>query len=248
MMRALDLFCGAGGSAMGLRRAGFDVVGVDIQPGLSYPFRYVVADAMPMLRRMAREGLGVLREYGIDPTGIEFIWASPPCQSFSSYRRKDPRRVGAKAKDLIAEVRRCLKAIGLPFIIENVEAAPLRDAIKLCGSSFGLDVRRHRLFECSFAARAPQCDHKLHVRRGKRFPGATNRPTGRYTCEIGVWRIPLELQQRAMGIDWMTLEELSQAIPPAYSQYLAQQYIATRKPAARVQRATRRQSRARLAS
>lgn len=223
-MKALDLFCGAGGSAMGLRQAGFEVIGIDIQPGLNYPFAYCVADAMPILARLASEGLGVLREYGLDPTGIELIWASPPCQSFCAYRRKDPRRVGAAAQDLIAQVRTYLQAIGLPYIIENVEAAPLENAIRLCGSSFGLDVRRHRLFECSFPISAPPCNHKLHVSRGKRFPGATNRPAGRYTCEIGVWRIPLATQQAAMGIDWMTLEELSQAIPPAYSRYLGQAY------------------------
>lgn len=175
-MKALDLFCGAGGSAMGLHKAGFDVIGIDINPELNYPFPWVAEDAMPILKRMASKGVGVLREYGLDPDGIDLIWASPPCQSFSAYRRKDPKRVGAKAKDLIAQVRRYLKRIGLPYIIENVEAAPLKNAIKLCGSSFGLDIRRHRLFECSFPVKAPPCDHALHVSRGKRFP---ERPTGR---------------------------------------------------------------------
>ncbi|MBT8453002.1 MAG: DNA cytosine methyltransferase [Deltaproteobacteria bacterium] len=226
-MKALDLFCGAGGSAKGLHDAGFDVIGIDIQPDLNYPFPWVTADAMPILKRMAREGVGVLREYGLDPDGIDLIWASPPCQSFSAYRRKDPKRIGAQAKDLIAEVRGYLQAIGLPYIIENVEAAPLEDAIRLCGSSFGLDVRRHRLFECSFPVPEPACDHALHVARGKRFPGATNRPKGRYTCEIGVYRIPLATQREAMGIDWMSLKELSQAIPPVYSEYLAEWFKAS---------------------
>lgn len=223
-MKALDLFCGAGGSAMGLHNAGFEVIGIDINPELNYPFPWIAADAMPILKRMAEEGVDVLREYGLDPDGIDLIWASPPCQSFSAYRRKDPKRVGAKAKDLIAQVRRYLKRIGLPYIIENVEAAPLKNAIRLCGSSFGLDVRRHRLFECSFPVEAPPCDHALHVSRGKRFPGATNRPAGRYTCEVGVYRIPLAIQREAMGIDWMTLAELSQAIPPAYSEFLADEF------------------------
>lgn len=216
-MKALDLFCGAGGSAMGLKQAGFDVTGIDIQEGLNYPFTYTVGDAMPVLRRMAQEG---------PPEGVDLIWASPPCQSFSAYRRKDPKRIGAEAKDLIAETRECLQAIGLPYIIENVEAAPLKDAIKLCGSMFGLDVRRHRLFECSFPIEQPKCNHKLHVARGRRFPPATNRPNKRYTCEIGVWRIPLETQKRAMGgCEWMELAELSQAIPPAYSQWLAERFL-----------------------
>ena len=227
-MKALDLFCGAGGSAMGLHNGGFDVIGVDINPDLNYPFPWVVADAMPILERMANEGIGVLREYGLDPDGIKLIWASPPCQSFSAYRRKDPKRVGAKSKNLIAKVRSHLKRIGLPYIIENVEAAPLKNAIRLCGSSFGLDVRRHLLFECSFPAQPPPCNHALHVSRGKRFPGATNRPKGRYTCEVGVYRIPLPIQREAMGIDWMTLSELSQAIPPAYSKHLAGEFLSNK--------------------
>jgi DNA (cytosine-5)-methyltransferase 1 len=209
---------------MGLHQAGFEVIGIDINPDLNYPFTWIAADAMPILKDLANEGIGALRKHGLDPDGINFIWASPPCQSFSAYRRKDPERVGAKAKDLIAQVRRYLKRIGLPYIIENVEAAPLKNAKRLCGSSFGLDVRRHRLFECSFPVEAPPCNHALHVSRGKRFPGATNRPTGRYTCEIGVYRIPLTVQREVMDIDWMTLSELSQAIPPAYSKYLAEHW------------------------
>lgn len=228
-MKALDLFCGAGGSAMGLHKAGFDVIGIDHNPELNYPFEWITEDAMPILKHLAREGIGALLQYGLDPEGIDLIWASPPCQSYSAYRRKDPARVGAKAQDLIAEVRGYLKAIGLPYIIENVEAAPLENAIRLCGSAFGLDVRRHRLFECSFAVEAPPCNHALHVARGKRFPGATNRPTGRYTCEIGVYRIPLATQREVMGINWMTLPELSQAIPPAYSKYLAERFNTTKE-------------------
>jgi DNA (cytosine-5)-methyltransferase 1 len=222
---------------MGLHNAGLDVIGIDINPDLNYPFPRITADAMPILKRMARDGVNVLREYGLDPDGIELIWASPPCQSFSAYRRKDPNRVGAKAKDLIAKVRRYLDRIGLPYIIENVEAAPLKNAIRLCGSSFGLDVRRHRLFECSFPVKPLACDHALHVSRGKQFPGATNRPAGRYTCEVGVYRIPLEIQRKVMGIDWMTLAELSQAIPPAYSEYLAKEFLGLNKNPTRRQRA-----------
>lgn len=222
---ALDLFCGAGGSAVGLSRGGFRLVGVDHKPMPDYPYSFVQADAMEILQRWASEGEHVLSEYDLPVP--DFVWASPPCQSFSAYRRKDPNRIGFKAKDLIAEVRSLVQRIGKPYIIENVEAAPLKEtAIKLCGSMFGLDVRRHRLFECSFPVRQPPCNHKLHVSRGRRFPPATNRPNKRYTCEIGVWRIPLDVQKKAMGITHIDdLKTLSQAIPPAYSQYLAEEYM-----------------------
>lgn len=94
----------------------------------------------------------------------------------------------------------------------------------LCGSMFGLGVRRHRIFETSFTVEQPKCQH--HLQRGD-FPQATNRANRRRTCEIGVWRIPLDVQHRAMGYAecTMTREELSESIPPAYSKYLAQQFL-----------------------
>jgi DNA (cytosine-5)-methyltransferase 1 len=115
-----------------------------------------------------------------------------------------------------------LNKSGLPYVIENVEGAPLIDPVTLCGSMFDLDVKRHRLFEASWALDPPEwpCRHKLWA--DDRYPGATNR-NGRRTVEIGVWRIPLETQQEAMGVDWMTLEELSEAIPPAYTEFIGNQ-------------------------
>lgn len=107
--------------------------------------------------------------------------------------------------------------------MENVPGAPLRSPITLCGSMFGLDVRRHRHFETSYPLQQPRC---LHQKQTPRFPPATNRTNLRSTVEVGVWRIPLDVQQRAMGIDWMPVEKLSQAIPPAYSEWLAQQWLA----------------------
>lgn len=119
--------------------------------------------------------------------------------------------------ELRRRVRELLEQSGKPWVIENVPGAPLRDPVVLCGSMFGLDVRRHRLFETSFPLLAPSCAH--HLQRGD-YPQATNRKNRRRTCEIGVWRIPLEVQQRAIGIDWMDLEGLSQSIPPAYTEYI----------------------------
>ena len=111
---------------------------------------------------------------------------------------------------------------GFPSIIENVGGAPLRQPLILCGSMFGLDVRRHRFFECSFPALVPKCNHAAQA---PRFPQASNRKNLRNTVEVGVWRIPLNVQQRAMGINWMTVAELSQAIPPAYSEFLARRML-----------------------
>jgi DNA (cytosine-5)-methyltransferase 1 len=200
MMRALDLFCGAGGVSKGLSGAGFGVVGWDIDPQPRYPFEFVQGDAFDAGSRW-----------------FDFVWASPPCQFATAYRRRKGHC--KEAVNLIARVREMLKATGKPYIIENVVGARdwLIDPIQLCGSSFGLDVRRHRLFECSFPVEPPPCEHSWQT---PRFPQATNRKNLRSTVEVGVWRIPLEAQQKAMGIDWMTREELSQAIPPAYAEFL----------------------------
>ena len=196
--KALDLFCGAGGASMGLYRAGFDVTGVDIEPKPEYPFAFIQADAL-----------------AFDLTGFDFIWASPPCQAFTAYKRRGghvrPR------PNLIPDVRERLLASGAAWVIENVAGAPLDNPIMLCGSMFGLDVRRHRFFEASYPIAQPTCNHAAQT---PRFPPATNRSNLRSTVEVGVWRIPLEVQRRAMGIDWMTLKNLSQAIPPAYAEYI----------------------------
>lgn len=200
--RLLDLFCCQGGAAMGYHRAGFDVVGVDKDPQPRFPFEVVEADA-----------LEYLREHG---GKFDAIHASPPCQRFTAYRRRGCG-VGDGAQDLIAPTRELLEASGKPWVIENVPGAPLREPTLLCGSMFGLDVRRHRLFETSFELLAPQCAH--HLQRGS-YPQATNRRSRRRTVEVGVWRIPLGTQRRAMGIEWMDLPGLSQAIPPAYTELI----------------------------
>lgn len=201
-MKALDLFCGAGGASMGLHLAGLEVVGVDIEPQPSYPFEFVQGDALD-----------------VDLEGFDFVWASPPCQAFTAYKRR--RNHVAPCANLIPATR--AKLAGVPHVIENVPGAPLVKPVQLCGSSFGLDVRRHRIFECSFPVEAPPCNHGWQT---PRFPPATNRTNLRRTVEVGVWRIPLDVQRRAMGIDWMSRKELSQAIPPAYSEFLASAWVA----------------------
>lgn len=203
--RLLDLFCCAGGAAMGYHRAGFDVVGVDIVDRPDYPFDFIRADAL---------------EVNLD--GFDAYHASPPCQSFTAYRRRGAG-VGDGYPDLVDPIRQRLEQTGRPYVIENVPGAPLRSPVQLCGSSFGLDVRRHRLFESNVALLAPPCDHAWQT---PRFPCATNRTNLRRTVEVGVWRIPLEVQQRAMGIDWMPLDTLTEAIPPAYTEHIGRQLLA----------------------
>lgn len=184
---------------MGYHRAGFEVVGVDIKPQPNYPFEFFELDV--------RHLVGIPNAIRRDHAAIH---ASPPCQSFTAYRRRGSG-VGDSYEDLIPQTRELLQRTGLPYVIENVPGAPLKDPVQLCGSSFGLDVRRHRLFESNVET--------------PRFPPATNRTNLRRTVEVGVWRIPMDVQNKAMGIDWMTREELSLAIPPAYTEYIGRQLL-----------------------
>jgi DNA (cytosine-5)-methyltransferase 1 len=216
----LDLFCGAGGAAVGYHRAGFRVVGVDRAAQPFYPFEFIQTDALDVLEDARRMGAAV-------------VHASPPCQSFTAYRRRETHGgqgylpgmgVGALAPNLVPQTRDGLIASRLPYVIENVEGAPLDDPITLCGSMFGLDVRRHRLFESNVELQAPACNHLVWTER--KWPQATNRTNRRFTCEVGAYRIPLDDQKRAMGVDWeTTLDGLSQMIPPAYTEHIGRQLM-----------------------
>lgn len=207
--KLLDLFSCAGGAAMGYHRAGFEVVGVDKNPQPRYPFEHHVRDAIEFAREHGHK--------------FDAAHASPPCQTFTAYRRRGAG-VGDSYENLIPETREVLDSLGIPYVIENVETAKLEliDPTRYCGSSFELDVRRHRLFESNIPLNAQPCDHGWQT---PRFPSATNRTNLRSTVEVGVWRIPLETQRKAMGIDWMELRELSEAIPPAYTEHIGRQLI-----------------------
>jgi len=200
----LDLFCGAGGASVGYRQAGFEVVGVDIAPQPHYPFEFHQADALT-------HPLG----------GFDAIHASPPCQHFTRYRNA-VKDITERYEDLIVPTRLRLQASGLPWVIENVPGAPIRPDVVLCGSAFGLDVRRHRWFELSPGlpmVMSPPCQHGVWWRR--RFKSSSGRINQRFTCEVGAWDEPLEIQKAAMGVDWtITVRELSEAIPPAYTAYI----------------------------
>lgn len=190
---------------MGLHRAWPHalIIGVDTKPQPRYPFCFVQADAMT---------------YRLE--GFDFIWASPPCQRYT--RAQNAAKNAHAHPDLIEPVRQRLRAAGVPYVIENVVGAPLIHPIVLCGLAFGLQVKRHRLFETNFAILAPSCpnhnqDYYVifgHECRNRR----TGKPAGR--------KNKIAIGRAAMGIDWMTRGELSEAIPPAYSQYIAEQFRA----------------------
>lgn len=194
--RLLDLFCGAGGAAMGYHRAGFEVVGVDIKPQPRYPFEFIQGNVLTL---------------ELPLYGFAVIHASPPCQAYSSLNRLG-KQSHLERYALIEQVRERLGHSGLPYVIENVVGAPLDAPIRLCGSSFGLDVQRHRFFECSFAALAPPCQHK-----GKSIGVYGDHPQ----ISKGMNRAhTLKEAAHAMGIDWMEWPELCEAIPPAYTEYI----------------------------
>lgn len=222
-MRILDLFCGAGGAGAGYAMAGFEVVGVDIAPQPNYPFHFVRADALDVLS-------------DLHPDAFDAIHASPPCQHFTKYGNT-VKDIKERYADLLAPTREALEEIGLPYVIENVERAPLVEPVRLCGSMFdGVgthDIQRHRLFETNWPLVAPgPCDHSIWG--ADRYPGGRSVARGghsqalvRKTIEIGSWDIPLETQKRAMGVDWgIATRELSESIPPAYTRYIGRQLLA----------------------
>lgn len=206
--RLLDLFCGAGGAGMGYHRAGFEVVGVDIKTQPRYPFECIKADALEVL---------VSGDMHFD-----VIHASPPCQAYSRSRNNG---TNADAVKLIVPVRKLLQASGLPFVIENVEGAPLHFPLMICGAIFGLsvsgmDLPRHRLFECSHLLLSPACCH----RRGKTIGVYGNGTNSYHRAKLGRCITDAE-KKEAMGIDWMTRKELTQAIPPAYTEFIGKQLL-----------------------
>jgi len=211
-MKLLDLFCGAGGAAMGYHRAGFEVVGVDCRPQPRYPFPFVRGDAL-------RPPFD-LRDFAV-------IHASPPCQAYTRAGKLREAQGGApRCGDLLGPTRRLLEASGVPWVIENVEGAPLSGCPALvCGSALSLGVRRHRLFECSRLLFGTTCRH----RRQGRPVGVYHRlgddiPSGGRTAHT------LEEAKDAMGIDWMTWEEIKEAVPPAYTEWIGRQLIRALTP------------------
>ena len=215
-MKALDLYSGAGGATRGLQQAGFHVTGVDLRAQPRYiGDRFIQADALSLTAEFV--------------ASFDFVWSSPPCQFHTAMRHAHNAK---PHMNLIPQTRALLIAAGKPYTIENVEGARewLIDPFMLCGTSFGLGARgrelqRHRLFETSFPVIAPSCRHSGrpvlgvyggHV-RDRRRPVGKNHVSGS--------NLPISVGREAMGIDWMSGAELSEAIPPAYSRFIAEAFL-----------------------
>lgn len=245
--RLLDLFCKAGGCSKGYADAGFDVVGVDIEPQRHYPFEFIQADALT---------------FALD--GFDVVHASPPCQGYSRMRHL-PWLAGREYPMLIEPMRERLagafqRGAIKGWVMENVEGAPILNGINLCGTMVGLPIYRHRLFECSHVLLSPP--HQPHRRRisagpllGDRARNPVHevaRQTSAVRPGISAWQaetahprrgpratpngLPVvvgigghfggaDLVREAMGIPWMTRDELSQAIPPAYTRLIGEQLL-----------------------
>ena len=204
-LKALDLFCKAGGASAGYAQAGYAMTGIDNAKQKRYPYAFIHGDALSYMA-----DIDFLQSF-------DLIVASPPCQTHS--RTQHLRNAQGKTTtkvDLIPQTRTALQASGVNYIIENVPGAPLHNPVMVCGSAFGLKVRRHRLFESNMTLTGTICNHR-------------ERPVGVYGSmrdEIphgGKTASSIEEAREAMGISWMIWGELVEAIPPAYTHHLGEQ-------------------------
>lgn len=203
-MKALDLFCGAGGASKGLEDSGLfsEIVGVDIKDQPNYPYKIITDNVFDLCFW--------------DICKYDFIWASPPCQHYTRMLNHGQQNRN-KYPDLIQETRSLLERTGKPYVIENVIGAPLIKPIMLCGEMFGLRVTRHRIFESSH-------DH-IKQPKHKKYKGTHIRKQndGGYYYRVYGHETGKRNWGKAMGINWMRSCELTQAIPPAYSKYIVEE-------------------------
>jgi DNA (cytosine-5)-methyltransferase 1 len=223
--KLLDLFCGAGGAAMGYHRAGFDVVGVDVEPQPRYPFTFHQCDALAVLSMITDKAFRFPEWECFDA-----IHASPPCQDHTRGGSHPVHGTGW----MLAATRAQLEAQPAPWVIENVPGAPMRADLKLCGCMFGLRLpgmrlERERWFETSWGA--------FEMRPGCHHTGPAISVTGHGTTTYArdkLGRNPTIAEYRALmgGIGWMNRDELSQAIPPAYTEHVGRMLLEVcREPA-----------------
>lgn len=189
---------------MGYYRAGFDVVGVDHVEQPNYPFEFIHDDALRFMREM-----------GSWIQNFDAIHASPPCQAYSAVTPDKTTH-----PDLVAPTRELLQQSALPYVIENVVGAPLENPITLCGSSFGLPLRRHRLFETNFPVMAPPCAHGGQEKRFDIYEHGKWRKSATPAIYGTGGRKGVEHWGEALGVGWMTRPEMALAIPPAYCEHI----------------------------
>ena len=208
-MRLLDLYCKAGGASKGYQLAGFEVVGVDIKKQKRYPYEFIQADCLELMKDME-----FLKSFDV-------IAASPPCQTHSiTQHLRNAQGKSTDKVDLIPQTRQALIASGKPYVIENVPGAPLIEPIQMCGSYFGLKVRRHRRFESNLPIVGSPCKHKEQGKPVGVYGSMRDEiPGGGHTAKT------IEQAREAMGIDWMIWGELVEAIPPIYTQEIGKQLL-----------------------
>jgi DNA (cytosine-5)-methyltransferase 1 len=205
--KLLDLYCKAGGSSMGYYRAGFEVTGVDIQNQRKYPFVFIKSDVREVLRDHK-----FLKSF-------DAIAASPPCQLFSQTKHlRDSQGKDTNKINMIPETIEGLMMSGKPWIVENVPGAPLDKPVQVCGSAFGMKIRRHRLFQSNVHLVGTSCYHSgitvgVYGQLNDRIPNG-----GRTAKD-------LKEAREVMGIDWMPWTSLVEAIPPNYTEYLGKQLM-----------------------
>jgi DNA (cytosine-5)-methyltransferase 1 len=190
---------------MGYHIAGFDVFGVDIVAQPKYPFCYAIDDALDYLAKNGHK--------------FDAIHASPPCQQYTS-AGNEQRKKGKTYPDLVAKTRALLITVGKPWVIENVPGSPLINPIILCGTMFGLEIYRHRLFEASFDLEAPA--HPEHIATQVKMGRAPKQ--GEFVQPVGHFS-GVQIARDAMGIQWLGQKELAQAIPPAYTKFIGEQLV-----------------------
>lgn len=208
----LDLFCCEGGAGEGYRRAGLDVVGVDIEDkSKRNPHKFIQGDALEYLEAHGRE--------------YDVIHASPPCQSYS----RSFRHMAKPQPKLIDATLELLRNIGRPWIVENVVGAPLvngcdlfgNHGVELCGTMFGLRVYRHRIFQTSFPIGRPQpCNHSIKAMNPFKDEG-----WHRIREEFGAAKTPEAVWREEMGLHWMSKEGAREAVPPVFTEYVGREFL-----------------------